>query len=491
MNRILLLISAVLWFVSGCAMGPNYQRPPVSSPAQFRDAAEAAPGREAESLADLSWFELYQDDQLRELIRTALENNYDIRIAVARVLEARAKVTGTGSALFPQIDAGAGAARQRTSENVYPYTESSNRANLESNYFQGGFNLNWELDIWGRIRRQTEAARAEWLAQEWAQRAVTISILAEVARAYLDLRELDLELEIAQRTLASRERSLELIKLRKQEGVETRLEVRQAETLVYSASARIPALEGQIRQTENELSVLLGRSPGDIPRGPALTQQPVPPEIPAGLPSDLLERRPDIRESEETLIAANAQIGVAKALYFPRLSLTGFLGLESQDLEDFISSHSDTWSIAANALQPVFNAGRIRSMNDEARARYLQMLAQYDKVIQNAFREVSDTLIGYRKTREQRAQQELLVQSLQDRLRLANRRFIGGIDSYLQVLDAEKDLFDAELSLAQIRRDELLHIVYLYKALGGGWREAVPGEQPVQETGDGKDAKGL
>jgi len=347
------------------------------------------------------------------------------------------------------------------------------------------------LDVWGRIRRQTEAARAEWLAQEWARRAVTISILAEVARAYLDLRELDLELEIAQRTLASRERSLELIKLRKQEGVETRLEVRQAETLVYSASARIPALEGQIRQTENELSVLLARSPGDIPRGPALTQQPVPPEIPAGLPSDLLERRPDIRESEETLIAANAQIGVAKALYFPRLSLTGFLGLESQDLEDFISSHSDTWSIAANALQPVFNAGRIRSMNDEARARYTQMLAQYEKVIQNAFREVSDALIGYRKTREQRAQQELLVQSLQDRLRLANRRFLGGIDSYLQVLDAEKDLFDAELSLAQMRRDELLHIVYLYKALGGGWQEDAPENQPVQETGDGKDAKGL
>ncbi|MFB3788205.1 MAG: efflux transporter outer membrane subunit [bacterium] len=484
MNRTILLLPALLCCFSGCAMGPNYQRPPVSPPASFRDAPEAVPGHESASLADLSWFELYQDAQLRELIQTALENNYDIRIAVARVLEARARVTETGSALFPQIDAGAGAARQRSSENVYPYKDSPNRANLESNYFQGGFNLSWELDIWGRIRRQTEAARAEWLAQEWAQRAVTISILAEVARAYLDLRELDLELEIAKRTLAARKRSLQLTQLRKQEGVATRLEVRQAETLVYSASARIPALEGQIRQTENTLSLLLARPPGDIPRGPALTGQPVPPEIPAGLPSDLLERRPDIREMEEMLIAANAQIGVAKALYFPRLSLTGFVGLESQDLEDFISSHSDTWSIAANALQPVFNAGRIRAMNLAAQARYTQMLAQYEKVIQTAFQEVSGALIGFQKTRELREQQELLVQSLQDRLRLANRRFLGGTDSYLQVLDAEKDLFDAELALAQVQRDELLYIVYLYKALGGGWEKDAPLEAAGGKTDD-------
>ena len=294
-------------------------------------------------------------------------------------------------------------------------------------------------------------------------------MISQVASAYFALRELDNELEIAQRTLASRQKSLRLTQLRLEQGAATRLEVRQAETLLYTAAATIPLVERQLVQTENLIRLLLAQPPGDILRGRALTEQPIPPEIPAGLPAALLERRPDIRASEEVLVAANAQIGAAKALYFPRISITGLLGIESAELDQFIKSSALTWSIGANALQPIFNYGRIRSINEATRASYLRLLAQYEQTIQTAFREVSDALIGYHKSREQRIQQELLVGALQDRVGLANKRFFGGLDSYLQVLDAERELFDAELNLARLQRDERLNIVELYRALGGGW----------------------
>jgi multidrug efflux system outer membrane protein len=364
-------------------------------------------------------------------------------------------------------------------------------ADVVGNTFLLGLALNWEVDVWGRIRRQTEAAHAEWLATEWAQRAVLVTVISQVASAYFTLRSLDDELAIAQRTLTSRQKSLRLTQLRLEQGVDTRLEVRQAETLLYTAAATIPEVERQTVQTENLIRLLLGQPPGDVVRGRPLTEQPVPPEIPAGLPAALLERRPDIRAAEEVLVAANAQIGAAKALYFPRFSITGLLGIESAELSNFVKSKALTWSIGADALQPIFNYGRIRSINEATQALYLQFLAQYEQTIQTAFREVSDFLIGYYKTREQRGQQELLVGALQDRVDLANKRFFGGLDSYLQVLDAERDLFDAELTLVRLQRDELLNIVGLYRALGGGWESATASSvTPARSAALAKPAAG-
>jgi multidrug efflux system outer membrane protein len=452
-------------------LGPDYQRPTLPVPAQHRAAEPPAPGREAVSLADMQWFALFQDERLQALVNMALQNNYDLRIAVARVLEAQAQLGVTRSFLLPTVDGTAVAARDKVSEERFlPPPPTVDPA---GNTFLLGLGLTWEVDIWGRIRRQTEAARAELLATEWAQRAVLVTVISQVASAYFTMRSLDDELAIAQRTLASRQKSLRLTQLRLEQGVDTRLEVRQAETLLYTAAATIPEVERQTVQTENVIRLLLGQPPGDVARGRALTEQPVPPEIPAGLPAALLERRPDIRAAEEVLVAANAQIGAAKALYFPRFSITGLLGIESAELDDFIKSSAVTWNIGANALQPIFNYGRIRSINEATQARYLQILAQYEQTIQTAFREVSDFLIGYRKTRDQRVQQELLVGALQDRVALANKRFFGGIDNYLQVLDAERDLFDAELTLVRLQRDELLNLVGLYRALGGGWDSAM------------------
>jgi NodT family efflux transporter outer membrane factor (OMF) lipoprotein len=466
MMKLMIFVAMAASLLAGCMLGPDYQRPTLPLPAQYRDAEPPAPGREAFSLADLQWFKLFQDEALQALLHTALQQNYDVRIAVGRILEAQAQLGVTRSFLFPQLDGNGTIARDRISEERFLAAPSGKN---EGNTFLLGLSLFYELDLWGRLRRNTEASRAELLSTEWAQRAVLVTLVADVARAYFELRELDLDLEIAKRTFASRERSLRLTRARQEEGVATRLDIRQAEQLLYTAAARIPDLERLITQKENELRLLLALPPGDIRRGLPLTEQAFPPEIPTGLPAALLERRPDIRQAEEVLVAANARIGAAKALYFPTFSLTGFLGLESDDLKDFASASARTWSIGLGLLQPIFYAGRIRSINEAEAARLLQTLAQYEQVIQTAFREVSDALVGYRKSREQRVQQELLVTALADSAALANTRFLGGLDSYLQVLDAERQLFDAELDLARIRASELLNLVQLYKALGGGW----------------------
>jgi NodT family efflux transporter outer membrane factor (OMF) lipoprotein len=466
MMKLMIFVAMAASLLAGCMLGPDYQRPTLPLPAQYRDAEPPAPGREAFSLADLQWFKLFQDEALQALLHTALQQNYDVRIAVGRILEAQAQLGVTRSFLFPQLDGNGTIARDRISEERFLAAPSGKN---EGNTFLLGLSLFYELDLWGRLRRNTEASRAELLSTEWAQRAVLVTLVADVARAYFELRELDLDLEIAKRTFASRERSLRLTRARQEEGVATRLDIRQAEQLLYTAAARIPDLERLITQKENELRLLLALPPGDIRRGLPLTEQAFPPEIPTGLPAALLERRPDIRQAEEVLVAANARIGAAKALYFPTFSLTGFLGLESDDLKDFASASARTWSIGLGLLQPIFYAGRIRSINEAEAARLLQTLAQYEQVIQTAFREVSDARVGYRKSREQRVQQELLVTALADSAALANTRFLGGLDSYLQVLDAERQLFDAELDLARIRASELLNLVQLYKALGGGW----------------------
>jgi NodT family efflux transporter outer membrane factor (OMF) lipoprotein len=467
MMKLMAFAAVAMTVLAGCMLGPDYQRPTLPLPAQYRDAEPPAPGREAVSLADLQWFQLFQDDALQALIRTSLQQNYDVRLAVARILEAQAQLGITRSFLFPQLDGNGTIARDRLSEERFLTAPSGQN---EGNTFFLGLSLFYEIDLWGRLRRETEAARAELLATEWARRAVLVALVADVASAYFELRQLDLDLEIAKRTFASREKSLRLTRARQEEGVATRLDIRQAENLLYTAAARIPDIERLMTQKENQIRFLLALPPGDIRRGLPLTAQPLPPEIPAGLPAGLLDRRPDIRQAEDVLVAANAQIGAAKALYFPTFSLTGLLGLESDDLKDFISASARTWSIGVGILQPIFNAGRIRSFNEAAAARHMQTLARYEQVIQTAFREVSDALIGYRKTREQRVQQALLVEALADSARLANLRFIEGIYSYLQVLDAERQLFDAELELTRVQTNELLNFVQLYKALGGGWQ---------------------
>jgi len=475
MQKMVVLLVIVAGLLTGCMLGPDYQRPAVPAPAQYRSAEPQAPGQETVSLADVQWFALFQDERLQALIRTALENNYDVRIAATRVLEAQAQLGVTRSFLLPTVDGTAGVARQRVSqENFIPIPAGVSPV---GNAFALGLILNWEADVWGRIRRETEASRAELFSTEWVRRAVLVTVISEVARSYFTLRSLDSQLEIAQRTLEVRQKSLHLTQLREAEGVGTNLDVRQAETLVYGAAATIPDLERQIVQTENAIRLLLAQPPGDILRGRTLTEQPIPPEIPAGLPSALLDRRPDIRASEELLVAANAQIGAAKALYFPRISITGLLGIQSAELSNFVKSSALAWSIGADALQPIFNYGRIRSINAGTQAHYLQLLVQYEQTIQTAFHEVSDSLIGYYKTREQRVQQALLVGAQQDRTVLANKRFFGGLDTYLQVLDAERDLFEAELNLVLIQRAELLYIVDLYKALGGGWESVVASEK--------------
>jgi outer membrane protein, multidrug efflux system len=330
--------------------------------------------------------------------------------------------------------------------------------------------LSFELDIWGRLRRATEAARASLLSADETRKAVITTLVSDVATAYFNLRELDSELDISRRTLATRQASLDLIRNRQTGGVATLLELRQGEQLVYTASETIPTLQQQIEQTENAISLLLGKNPGEVMRGRSLTEQELPPSLPAGMPSALLERRPDIRAAEQNLIAANAQIGVAKAAYFPQISLSGSVGGQSNQLSSLFSGRSDVWNFVPQVTQPIFTAGRLKSNVKLTEALHESMLVQYEKTIQTAFTEVSDALIAHQRVRESRVQQELLVAALEDRTRLAYVRYRGGVDTLLNALDADRDQFQAELNLAQIRRSELLTVVQLYKSLGGGWQ---------------------
>ena len=403
------------------------------------------------------------------MVRTALVRNHDLRDALVRVEAARANLGITRADQFPTVEAGANVTTVRSSESgTFPLPEG-----LEPTRTTGTATLNllsFEIDVWGRLRRATEAARADLLASEENRKAVVTTLVSDVASAYFNLLELDLELAIARRTLTAREESLKLIQSRLQGGLGTTLEVREGEQLVYGAAQAIPNLEQLIEQTENQISLLLGGSPGAIARGRPLTEQEQPPSVPAGLPSALLERRPDIRAAEQNLVAANAIIGVAKAAYFPRISLTSFLGFQSNQLSSLFTGPARVWQFAPQVTQPIFNAGRNKSNVRLAKAQEQIALIQYERTIQTAFREVSDTLIQYRKVREIRAQQELLVATLQDRSRLSYVRYRGGVDTLLNALDADRDLFNAELGLAQTKRNELLSLVQLYRALGGGWQ---------------------
>jgi multidrug efflux system outer membrane protein len=452
--------------LSSCAVGPNYKKPVVTAPTQFRGAETPAAN---DSIGDLHWNQVFTDGALRGLVEEALRNNYDLGIAATRVLEARAQFGISRSDLLPTLDAtGQFTANRNSSVGQFVFVPKG--ANLDASYTQAGFRLGWELDVWGRIRRLNEAARAQYLASEEARHAVMTTLIGDVASGYYALRELDLELAIAQKTRDAAQRSLDLVQLRRDQGAATALDVRQAEQLLYTATAQIASTERAIAQTENGISLLLGRNPGEVARGLELEQQPRPPQVPAGLPSDLLERRPDIRQAERELIAANAIIGAAKAQYFPQITLTSFLGGQSRALTDLFTGPARSWTLAPTATLPIFNAGRIRNTVRVTEAQQQAALLQYQKAVQTAFREVSDALIDYRKSVEQAEQQALLVASLRDALELSSLRYTGGIDSYLQVLDAQRNLFQGELVLARLRQRELTAIVELYRSLGGGWR---------------------
>src|ERR1043165_3105481 len=444
---------------------------PVNVAAQVRppDKFRGAETINQNSIGDLKWFEVFKDPELQNLIKTAMVQNYDLRTAGARINAARANLGLARSDQFPQFEAGADLTTNRLSQNG----QLAGTGQGGQRHSVGTVLLNlltFELDVFGRLRNQTKAARADLRATEEDRKAVITTVVGDVAGDYFNLLELDSQLDIAKRTLATRENSLRLIQARQQGGLATMLDVRQAEELVYQASQTIPDTERAIAQTENQISLLLGSNPGPITRGTPLAQQQELPAVPAGLPSSLLERRPDIKSAEENLVAQRALVSAAKAAYFPRISLTGLLGFQSNQLSSLFTGPSRAWTFVPQLTQPIFTGGRLKSNVKFARAQQEVALVSYQQTIQNEFCDVSDALGQYRKVKEIRTQQELLVKTLQDRSRLAYLRYEGGVDTLLNALDADRDLFQAELNLTQTKRDELVSVVQLYKALGGGWQ---------------------
>lgn len=454
----------LLLLLTGCTVGPKYQRPTAPVPDAYRGVDPASGPQTNVSVADEKWWTIFDDPQLQALIREALSNNYDIQIAAARVVQAEATLGITRADQFPAVSGAVSATNQRVPKTaLIPQFEASP--------IQTSLSLAWELDFWGKFRRATEAARAEMLSSEWNRNAVMATLVSNVATAYFQLLELDLEMEISKRALQSRRESLRLVEIRAKGGNTSLMDVRQSEQLVYTAAAAIPDLERRIEQQENFISILVGRNPGTIVRGKPLTDHLVPPTIPAGLPSTLLTRRPDIQAVEGQLIAANARIGVARAAYFPQISLTATAGYESSALTDLFTGPAGFWSFGGQLLQPIFTAGRIRSNVRLTEAQEQEALLIYKSTIQQAFREAADSLIAYRKNQEFRAQEELLTASAQDATRLADARYRGGVTSYLEVLDSDSRYFNAEIALAQAQLNERLAIVQVYNSLGGGWQQ--------------------
>jgi outer membrane protein, multidrug efflux system len=464
MLRLRWLPAVVFLALTGCMVGPKYKRPPVTVPDTFRGIAPDAGPQTATSIGDEKWWEVFQDPQLQGLIREALSQNYDVRIAATRVLQAQAVLGITRADQFPTITGGASSSNERLpATRITPAFETSpSQVNLS---------LFWELDFWGKYRRATEAARANLLATEWGQKAVISSLVSNVASAYFQLLELDSEMEISRNTLASRKESLRLVEVRAKGGATSMLDVRQSEQLVYTAAGTIPDLERRIEQQENLISTLLGKNPAPVTTGKPLVESVILPTVPAGLPSALLGRRPDIQSSEQQLVAANARIGVAKAAYFPQITLTAVGGYQSSALTNLFTGPAGLWSFGGQLVQPIFTGGRIRSNVRLTEAQQQEVILVYQQSIQQAFREVSDSLVAYRKNQEFRSQLELLTNSAQDATRLSDMRYRGGVTSYLEVLDSDTRYFDAQLNLAQARLNERLALVQLYNALGGGWQQ--------------------
>ncbi len=481
-------IAMLMLVATGCTVGPNYKRPTVDVPGGFRGAAPSADGAQtgtqsvqkkpeqqpsqsaaqppqsaASSIGDEKWWEVFQDPQLQDLIRTALKNNFDVNIAAARILKAQAQLGITRADQLPTLGVGAAAINFDAPRNKFVgNTESSVNA-VEASF-------NWQLDFWGKYRRATEAARANLVAARWAREYVISTLVSNVAASYFQLRALDLQLDISRRTLAARKESLKLTQTLVSGGASNMLDQRQAEQLVAVAAESIPDLERRIQQQENYISTLLGNNPGPIARGLPLIEQPHPPEVPAGLPSNLLERRPDIRQAEQQLVAANAQIGVAKAAYYPNISLTANAGYASSALTSLFAGPAGWWAFGGALTQPIFAGGRIKSGVRYTEAQKQEFLLMYRKTIQEAFLGVSDSLVAYQKDREFREYHEQLTVAAQDSARLSEVRYGGGRASYLEVLTNETNYFNAELGLAQARLNELLALVDLYRNLGGGWQ---------------------
>ena len=471
-----LVISLWTFTLGGCALGPDYERPPVEEPGSFRMQQGAT--LEDVSLADLGWWELFEDENLQAIIRKALVENKDLRIAVARVRESRAHLVATGADQFPRIDGKSSIQRNQTSQAVVrQFGFPGNIPQIPAtNQFRATVDLSFELDLWGRLRRATEAARADLLAMESARRTIVLTLVSDLAKAYFELQELDAELEFAKRTLKTRQEALDLIRLRKLMGQRSTLDIRRAEQDVARAQAVIPDLERQIGQKEHQLSLLMGRNPTPIVRGASLRDHPLPPDVPAGLPSALLERRPDIVEAEQRLVAANAKIGVAKAAFFPQISLTGNFGAQSLQFSDLFVGASRVWSFGPGLTVPLFNAGRNRANLEMSRAQQEQALVSYEQTIQQAFREVEDALLAHQKIREVRTEWERLVDLSREALELAKLEYLNGKASYLEVLVVRREALNAETALAQTQRNHLLTVVQLYKSLGGGWAP-----QPVSQ----------
>jgi len=458
---------------AGCAaVGPNYQRPKVEPPAQYRDVKAAVT---PESVGDLPWWQLFQDPQLQTLIREGLASNLDLRLAAARVVEARALAGVAKSYLYPEVGVGFGTQQNQISRVGDP--KASETAVPDRTYSNWSLNgtLSWEIDLFGRIRRGREAAVAQYLASEEGKKAVMVTLVADIASTYHYLRELDADLEIARRTVKINDETVAYYELRLKGGVSNRLEVDQAKANRAITAAAIPNIERQVAIAENALSVLLGKAPGPVARFKAIGEAEVPPVVPSGLPAQLLERRPDVRQAEQALVAANANVGVAKALFYPTISLTAGAGAVSSSLSDFLTPESMIWSFGAGLLQPIFNGGRIKNNYEAAKARYDQALAQYQRAALNAYREVADSLVTVQKLAEQRKELQAGVDALRDATGLARARYDNGLSSYLEVLVADQALFNQELQLAAVRGSQLRAVIQLYRALGGGWQlEATP-----------------
>ena len=466
--------------LAGCTVGPNYERPKLEPPVQHRGlAAQAA----AESVADVPWWQIYQDPALQGLIREGIASNLDLRAASARVIESRALAGIAKSYLYPDIGVGFGTTQQQQSRVGDPkLTQEQVPDRTYSNWALNG-SLSWEIDLFGKLRRGKEAAFAQYLASEEGRRAVLITLVGDIASTYFYIRELDLQLEIARRTVKLNDETVDYYSKRLQGGVSNRLEVDQAKANRAVTASAIPDIELQLAVAENALSVLLGRPPGAIARGGALGERDVPPAVPAGLPAQLLERRPDVVQAEQLLVASNANIGVAKALFYPTISLTGSLGTVSSSLSDFMTGDSLVWSFGAGLFQPIFNGGRIRQNYDAAVARYDFALAQYQKAALNGYREVADSLVTIQKLAERRTEIESGVEALRDAVQLSRARYDTGLSSYLEVLIADQQLFSQEIQLAQIRGAQLRAVAQLYRALGGGWQ---PEQQAAPAPGQVK-----
>jgi multidrug efflux system outer membrane protein len=465
MKKLQPFISVILAssLIGGCTVGPNYHKPAVQTPTAYRDLRDS-PQAQAQvvSYADLPWWQVFEDSQLQELIRTALKQNYDLQLATERINAERARLAITRSNQLPQVQA---------NSNFIGGKEQNFQT--KSNFLSLAADAAFQLDFFGRLRRATEASRAQLLATEEAQHTVMLTLVSDVASAYFALLQLDLELQIARDTVKTQEGSVELTSFRLSHGVATKLDVLQAQQVLDTANAQIPDLERQIGQEEDAISILIGDYPQGVPRGRPLEEQAVPPDVPPGLPSSLLERRPDIRQAEQILIAANAEIGVAKAEFFPQISLTGSGGGgfgRSSTFSSLMSSQIGIWSYGAQVSQPIFTGGALRGNLRLAESQHEQALIAYKQAIEHAFRDVSDALIGYEKFHDVRVRQEQFVGDLEESVRLSITRYQGGTTTYLEVLDGQRSLFAAELTLAEARGNEYQSLVQLYRALGGGWQ---------------------